>query len=563
MWLLSSKNTFIETAFDVKINFSNHVLVTNEYFFEYKTQSIHLIVFGNPWPRYEIQKENLDKTDFKWLISCIENKKFDFINYIKGDFVIFIVLENTLNVYNDHFGISPIYFNLKTDAISNSFTLLKSQSRSFNERAIAQHIYFNRTIGNTTYDENVENLEGANQIEFSNNTLKKLKYWNYKNDLTKKSKNYSLQNIIDFSKENIDFFYQFFDVNQTYITLTGGKDSRSALAILLNLGLNPIGLNYGSNKSKDIVFARKLANEIGIECKTIHVKTDSDDYYLFLNELMQDHPMISIHRAHRYAAFKEIDSENNFNVLFNGYMGGEMLMGIYPDKLVFTEQVLNLINNKKEISNSNYFETELTSQLLQSHASDKSFITSDFEAIFTIGIKHHLQDIHISKKYCKYVFPFFLDVDFIERIFNSNFNFRMVDNKSKNLLRRYNLYMLNCELQYQLSPQLRNIPFAKKGNYTLQDYKKGPFFWSLKKVLNHFREKKYPPNFTYDFNYLLWITEKLEEMNSNKSLKIHQYFNVSEALKTIKKTYKTHFSESELLPYSRIIMFSNYLSNLA
>jgi hypothetical protein len=82
-------------------------------------------------------------------------------------------------------------------------------------------------------------------------------------------------------------------------------------------------------------------------------------------------------------------------------------------------------------------------------------------------------------------------------------------------------------------------------------------------VLNHFREKKYPPNFTYDFNYLLWITEKLEEMNSNKSLKIHQYFNVSEALKTIKKTYKTHFSESELLPYSRIIMFSNYLSNLA
>lgn len=134
--------------------------------------------------------------------------------------------------------------------------------------------------------------------------------------------------------------------------------------------------------------------------------------------------------------------------------------------------------------------------------------------------------------------------------------------KSKNLFKRHRLYELNCELQYQLSPKLRNIPFAKKGNYTLLDYKKGPLFWSVKKVFNHLREKKYPPNFTYDVHYLSWIKEKLVELNANKNLLIHRYFDISKALIEIQKTSKSTFSESEMLPYTRIIMFSNYLSKL-
>ena len=237
-------------------------------------------------------------------------------------------------------------------------------------------------------------------------------------------------------------------------------------------------------------------------------------------------------------------------------------MGIYPDKLVFTEFVLNQISNTITEKKNDFFETDFTSSILDELVKKKNSISDDFNAIFTIGVKHHLQDIHLSKKYYDYVFPFFLDVDFIERIFNSNFNFTKVNNKSKNLFKRHSLYKLNCEIQYQLSPELRNIPFAKKGNYTLLDYRKGPLFWSVKKVFNHLREKKYPPNFNYDINYLSWIKEKLEEINANKNLKIHRYFDVSKAMKEIQKTSKITFSESELLPYTRIIMFSNYLAKL-
>lgn len=563
MWLLTLKNNPIETVLDLKVHFSNQVLFADEDFFEYNSNSIHLVVFGNPWPRFELQKMNFEKTNYNWLISIINENSQNFINYIKGDFIIFLEIDRRLNIYNDHFGFSSIFYNKKNLILSNNYKFLKAQSNLFNEEAIAQHILFNRTLGNTTYDVNIENLEGANLIELSNNLLNISKYWDYKKDLIKNSINYSLQEIIDFSQANISFFYKHFDFDQTFITLTGGKDSRSALAILLNLEINPIGINYGSDNSKDIVYARKLADKIGIECKNIDVKTDSDEYYLFLNELMDEHPMTSIHRTHRYAAFKEAKSDNqSFTVLFNGYLGGELLMGIYPDKLVFTEYVLTHLNSVKTKKKVNFFETELTSKLLEEYSKSNNLVLNEFNAIFTIGVKHHLQDIHLSKKYYNYVFPFFLDIDFIQRIFNSNYNFTKVNNKSRNLFKRHRLYKLNCELQYQISPKLRNIPFAKKGNYTLLDYKKGPLFWSVKKVLNHLREKNYPPNFTYDIHYLYWVKEKLVELNTNKNLKIHRYFDITKAIKEIQKTSKSKLSEADILPYTRIIMFSHYLSKL-
>jgi hypothetical protein len=142
----------------------------------------------------------------------------------------------------------------------------------------------------------------------------------------------------------------------------------------------------------------------------------------------------------------------------------------------------------------------------------------------------------------------------------SDFNFTNVDNQSYNLFKRYNLYKLNCELQYQLAPILRNIPFAKKGNYTLNDYKKGPFYWSMIKVVNHLKETKYPPNFVYSVNYRDWLIQQFDQIKADQKSQIHQFFNVSEALQSLKRLSKFTFSESEMLVYTRIWMFYKYLS---
>ena len=115
MWLLNSKNNLGNNTLNLKINFSEQFLYTDEQIFEYQTNSIHIAVFGNPWPRYEIQKDNLDKNKFNWLISCIETNKLNFINYIKGDFVIFIELNKVLYVFNDHLVFHKFMSILKTE----------------------------------------------------------------------------------------------------------------------------------------------------------------------------------------------------------------------------------------------------------------------------------------------------------------------------------------------------------------------------------------------------------------------------------------------------------------
>ena len=561
MWLFGSKNTVIGEHLKVKINFLDALLCTNDTFNEYKSTDFHLVVFGNPWPRFENQDFNKPTKGIDWLVTLIQTYGQTFINYVKGDFVIFLEIEKVIYIFNDHFGISSIYYNSEKAILSDDYNFLQKISTTFDPDAIAQHILYNRTLGEKTYDACVVNKGGANAIEYSANSFNFKTYWNYKNLQVKSSKKYSLQNLIEFCDSNISFFYRWFKVDSTYVTLTGGKDSRSALSILLKQGITPIGINYGNPASKDVVFAMELAEKIGIECHNSNVDSNSKEYFSLIDELIKSNSMTSIHRAHRLAAFKAIGKENDtFKVLFNGYLGGELLMGIYPDKLVFTENILSSLNKVKLKSSTNFFEKEHVKIRINHQEKNDVKIENELDAIFRIGIKHHLQDIHLAKKYCNYVFSFFLDVDFVERIFQSQFNFTQVDNQSLNLFKRYNLYRLNCELQYQLAPILRTIPFAKKGNYTVNDYKKGPLFWSVKKVFNHLKESKYPPNFVYSTNYRNWLIEQIEYIKSDQNSIIHSYFNVSEALQSLKELSKPSYSESEMLYYSRIWMFYKYLT---
>ena len=561
MWLFGSENSIIcDNRYD-KINFSNAVICTDEKFVEYRSKDFHIVVFGNPWPRFNIQDLSKKNEGENWLVSLVQSYGKTFIDFIKGDFVIFLELDNLISIYNDHFGCSAIYFNTEKDILSNDFQRLQKESKTFNPQSISHHILYNRTIGEKTYDAHVLNKGGANAIEYSSNSFGFNTYWDYKTALVKSATNYSLQQVIDFCDSNIKFFYDWFNVDATYITLTGGKDSRSALSILLHQGIEPIGINYGDPASKDVVYAKEMARKIGIECHNVFVETSSNAYVTLIDDLVSLDPMTSIHRAHRLAAFKTIGKDTrSFKVLFNGYLGGELLMGIYPDKLVFTETILKAINKLKIQSNTNFFETELVKSFMDQQERNTHQIENELDAIFRIGIKHHLQDIHLSKKHCNYVFPFFLDVDFIERIFKSDFNFTNVDNQSYNLFKRYNLYKLNCELQYQLAPILRNIPFAKKGNYTLNDYKKGPLYWSMIKVVNHIKETKYPPNFVYSVNYRDWLIQQFDQIKADQKSQVHQFFNVSEALQCLKRLSKITFSEAEMLVYTRIWMFYKYLS---
>ena len=560
MWLFSdiSNNFKVNEEFSL-INFNGYQLYTNEEYQEIKTTEFHCIVIGAIWPRYKLQKNlNFDN----WLSRLISSSKDDFILSVKGDFTIFVSFSDKISILNDHHGFSPIYFQIEKKILSNDFNFLDELDKTFDENSILESVLYNRVLGETTYNKYISNKGGSNKIEIINKNFIFTKYWKYEELVKiKSSKKIELDEITTFIEENINFFFRYFNWKECFITLTGGKDCRSALATLLKIGIQPKGLSYGNSLSKDVVYARKLANKLKLSSFNYCFNNNASDLNQIIAEIHNFSPMISYHRAHRYYAFKSTEKTKASNsVLFNGYLGGELLMGIYPDKLVFTDYVLKKLRNEsKGFVEANNF---LKKDFLKNKKNDfkEKEIKTPIDAIFKIGLLHHMQDIHLAKKEFNYIYSFFLDIDFLHVIFSSEYNFLCVKNESKNPFKRYNLYKLNCHIQYKLAPDLHDIPFAKKGNYTLKQYQKGRIYWSIVKTLNYFfSRRKYPPNFEYGRNYVEWVLNQLTVINNEKHSKIHDYFDINNTILHLKNTSKKNLSEKDLCSYTRILNFYNYL----
>ena len=130
---------------------------------------------------------------------------------------------------------------------------------------------------------------------------------------------------------------------------------------------------------------------------------------------------------------------------------------------------------------------------------------------------------------------FFLDIDFLEDLFKSRYNFKYQDNKTLNLFKRYKLYKFNIEIQHILYSNLDKVFFAKKGTYNAYEFRKGVFYWSFLKIYRYFFKKTInKSSFTYSEAYKTFIEDKLKFIYDDKGSIIHKYYDLSKAQKNLK-----------------------------
>lgn len=502
----------------------------------------------------------------------------DFIHSLKGIFTLILVDTNTneIRLFTDQLGISSVFYRKSieiTEIVSN--VKLFSFKMQLSYEAIFVKSYFNRTLGNLTNFNDVFKTTCGTTATIENNVLSIDNYWIPDYLLSDNRENtLNIDDIFGLLQKNFKTFQKTAD-SKHLITLTGGKDSRTGLSILLNNKSQVAGFTYGNNNSRDAVFASKLAYESNIPHHVFDPPYSKEWYDKATHKIVDTgNPEISLHRAHRDFSFHEMSKlYPEKSIYYAGYMAGELLMGIYYDNLVFSKYLTEFwesnslkktdeflekrfvknVQNTRGLSNLlsglNTFDTHLSKNL------------KHFYSIFEIGIPHHSQDIFLSQKYFDYVYPFFLDIDFIEAIFNSKYSFFNVDNKSKNLFRRYNLYRFNLKIQHHFAPQLDHIPFGKKGSYTTAEYLRGPFYWTFIKGLRYFFEKKhYPVSYNYGKEYRQFLLEKLLLLNKNKSHELHDYFDINKAIDSLEK--ETGYSNEErMLKYTNIIQLFLQLEN--
>lgn len=568
--------TFIRKVFDYHVYFDQN----REYIVE---DDLIILIEGNIQPMNEYYTKFESSGQKELILKLIKLYDEKFISYIKGNFIVIIIDNESISIFTDQLGLQNCYIYQSTShkVVLDSLSLLKYLKVTLepDPDCLAIKATLHRTPHNFTKFKFLNRTLPGTHIKIINNEIRLEQYWKVDSllELSKEIGNvYSYNEFAELLKTNFHNFLTFAKPKQHAITLTGGKDSRTGLACLMALGINPYGFTYGNYLSRDSLYARKLSEEISLP-HYIFSAPDNEPYYNDItDELIRfGNPDINLHRAHRLFAFKKMEEKlTGSSAYYAGYMAGEFLMGVYYDNLVFTRLLTNFWDTSikfdiKPILENHFLRTEsinldeVSSRLdkLQTFNSSLSIKDRQFYGMFEIGIPHHGQDIFLAGKYFDYVYPFFLDIDFLEALFRSKYSFSYADNKTINLLKRYDLYKFNLNIQHILFPEMDEVSFGKRGSYNTSEFLRGKYYWSFIKTLRYIlHRKKYPVNYNYSKTFRNFILKHLLDLDNEGGHILNDYYDISKAISALLSINK-NTSEVEMHRFSDIVMLYLQMQN--
>jgi len=499
----------------------------------------------------------------------------EFIRYIKGYFVIIIFSKGSIDVYFDHTGLFRAFYVIKGREIfiSGSVKLLMEAgiSLEFDEVSLCLQSLFHRVPLHYTVFRGISKTVYGDCFVIQKAGVTHGQHWN-PGDLLEGNtagKSPGIKEFADLFRKNLSNFNRYLNPDNHYITLTGGKDSRTILAALLSNGITPAGLTYGNEKSSDAVYSKLLADACGMEHLTVSPPGTKEWFQSEAERIVATYnPEINIHRSHRFYAFlRAAESCSGSTAFYTGYLGGELLAGVFNDDLIFTDfQTQSWKSGNPSGLKERLFDYFHSSDLsiigainerleaMRSMDNTYSRLMKSFYGIFETGIPHHSQDVFLSGKNWRYPYPVFLDTEFLEMLFRSRYNFLDAAKRTPDPLRKYNLYTLNMRIQHMLYPELDDIPFGKKGSYSTREYLRGPVYWYALRGYRYLTDRsKYPPSFAYGNSYREFLEEGLAKVRASQSV-IKDIYDIDRALIKLKQIPGLT-SEKFYHRYSNIIMF--------
>ncbi|MFA5032816.1 MAG: asparagine synthase-related protein [bacterium] len=309
------------------------------------------------------------KSSTRNLLSLYEKEGINFVNYIKGQFVIVIfhIQDKKVFIVTDHYGFKPLYYTYKDDKFvfaSELKAIVKclGLSSSINISALADFAMFNYPLGDKTFIKDIERMPPASIWEFdlkrlsdfqqswiripkgcAQGLLKKREYWEFKNLLHKdqlsteeatKQCGEVFKNVVGelLSKDK-----------KISLTLTGGYDSR---AILSTIDCNRYKVNsftYEIQDKKQSIIAQEIAKVAG--CSHIIQEIGSEfnkdvDEFLEKTVWFTDGLCNIVHTELLYV-FKKL--QNLVNPCFTGIGGSELIRGLQNTGLPFSENLRDII----------------------------------------------------------------------------------------------------------------------------------------------------------------------------------------------------------------------------
>jgi asparagine synthetase B (glutamine-hydrolysing) len=370
----------------------------------------------------------------------------DFIRYIKGWFniIIYDKIHKECLLVNSRFGMKPLYYaDIKGYFVfSSEFKSLLELSiiaKKVNKKALVEYALFHYPLGKETYLENVYLLEPATCVTMSDSGVVFTNYWDQESLYSGRLLSFGesttrageiLQKIVN---------EMHLDCKTIGVSLTGGFDGRTILAVLNKDPGDAVLYSFGAPGSSDIQIPKSLSSKL--HYLYIPIYLDEDYSARYFNDYAKKAILISdgrssLARAHYPYAFEIL--QNTFKVVLTGICGSELLRTFSRTGPVISENVKLLYTKPRSeyaqlLTNSislKYYRKEVVSEVkdaivetIESIKSIRNARLSLSQRLYVFIIKEVFRkyfgpELSMESPYVYNRFPF-LDYEFVDFVFKT------------------------------------------------------------------------------------------------------------------------------------------------
>jgi hypothetical protein len=390
----------------------------------------------NPW------KLNADE-----ILNLFLNENDSFVNCLKGSYVLVLINEakNEVTVIPDRLNVLPLYYAFEKGKLiisSNTAMILKNSwvSREVDPLAMAMQNLFDYMLGEHYFVKGIRRFENARIYSFDSQGLRKKIYWDVSELFHEKllPKNQSLDMLAEQLKKNVNLYSS--DAERILVSLTGGFDGRTNVAMLDRPLQDFKCYSYGMPGSKQIHVPQEIAKKTGIQYDPIILDKE------FLNQYYENTLKASyfsngtapVGFGNIPYTYKKISKYSD--TIITGLFGSEILRPLHNNGIQVNDQSFSIfLNNdyKKGIEHAlvdtkvvrffdNDYLTNIKNELMEYFRAQyfDKYKSYDRMIIFFFFIiqeglrKYFSQEVSIERVYVTTRFPYF-DIDLIDLIYQT------------------------------------------------------------------------------------------------------------------------------------------------
>ena len=404
---------------------------------------------------------------------------------IKGSFVIVIYDDNSSDcvVITDRLNVLPLYyfFDNKRLVISSSLRLMLNtqfSSGRIDGVALTQQLIFDYTLADRTYYEDIKRVLPGSIYTFKKNRMAVDRYWDVEHLYHAKllSRGESLDLLAEQLFENVQLYTS--DTDKVLVSLTGGFDGRTNLAMLRKPKDAFLCYSYGMPASRQISVPTEISNRLNVPYRPVYCHTDFEHKYIDSASKVVEfsNGTAPYTQAVFPYAFSKLSKFSD--TVLTGLFGSEVLRPLHNLGIIINEYSQKIFlgqDMKKEVgavldelSHLDYIERniidgareELTEEIYNAYVErfrGHDRITRFF--LFTIeeGIrKYFSQEIQSERVYVTNRFPYF-DDDFVELIYRTPFAGMYNGFLGESKFKRRKGQLLYARIMKRYFPELLNV----------------------------------------------------------------------------------------------------------